>query len=131
MTFVNTCLPTGTAPTNYNIYTFWDDLNAGAAGASEIYYQTLGVAPNRRLVVQWETAHFGGDTIDLIRVQAMLSEATGEVAVCYVDTLSAGNVGDNGAEATSGIQRDAAVGFDYSCNTPTLTNGTLLRYVPL
>lgn len=40
------------------------------------------------------------------------------IDVCHVDTLSAGNIGDNGLEATSGIQLDSATGFDYRCNTP-------------
>lgn len=131
MTYLNQCLPTNTSPASSNLYVFWDDLNPGAAGASEIYYQTLGVPGNQRFVVQWETAHFGGDTNDLIRVQAMLDEATGQITVCYPDTLSVANVGNNGNEATSGIQQGAAVGFDYSCNTPTLVNGLQLLYVPL
>jgi hypothetical protein len=130
MTFANTCLPTVTAPTDYNVYAFWDDLNPGAVGASEIYYQTLGMGASQRFVVQWDTAHFGGDANDLIRVQVMLTPSTGEIAVCYPDTLSAANVGDNGAEATSGIQRTTNDGFSYSCNTPEITSGTLLRYVP-
>jgi hypothetical protein len=130
MTYLNTCLPTNTTPNTNNLYVFWDDLNPGAAGPSEVYYQTLGPVGNRRFVVQWETAHFGGDTNDLIRVQAMLDEATGQINVCYPDTLSAANLGNNGAEATSGIQLNNTTGFHYSCNTPSLTNGTLLLYMP-
>ena len=81
-------------------------------------------------MVQWETAHYSGDTTDLIRVQAMFDEATGQISVCYPDTLSAANIGDNGAEATSGIQHSSVEGFDYSCNTPDLTNGLQLLYIP-
>jgi len=130
MSLTNSCLPTVTAPNTNDLYVFWDDLNPAAAGASEVYYQTLGVAGNRRLVVQWEVAHYSGDTTDLIRVQAMFDEATGQINVCYPDTLSAANIGNNGAEATSGIQASSADGFDYSCNTPDLTNGLLLLYIP-
>lgn len=131
LSYTNTCLPTATAPSTNTLYVFWDDLNPGVAGASEIYYQTLGPVGNQRFVVQWETAHFGGDGVDLIRVQAMLDEASGQITVCYPDTLSVANVGNNGAEATSGIQLNSATGFDYSCNTPTLVNGLQLLYVPL
>jgi nitroreductase len=95
-----------------------------------VFEEIHGFHPNRRFVAQWETAHFGGDTNDLIRVQAMLDEATGQIHVCYPDTLSAGNAGDNGAQATSGIQQNSMNGFQYSCNTPDLTNGTLLLYIP-
>ena len=65
------------------------------------------------------------------RVQARLDEATGLIHVCYPDTLSAGNVGDNGAEATAGIQQTSTDGINYSCNTPVLTSGLLLLYVPM
>jgi hypothetical protein len=81
--------------------------------------------------MQWETAHYGGDGVDLIRVQAMLDEASGQISVCYPDTLSLANIGNNGAEATSGIQQNSVTGFDYSCNTPTLVNGLQLLYVPI
>jgi hypothetical protein len=130
MSLSNTCLPSNTAPTTNNLYVFWDDLNPGAAGPSEVYYQTLGPVGNRRFVVQWETAFFAGDTNDLIRVQAMLDEATGQINVCYPDTLSLANARNNGAQATAGIQQNSMNGFQYSCNTPDLTNGTLLLYIP-
>lgn len=127
--FTNSCLPTATAPSTNNLYVFWDDLNPGAAG--EVYYQTLGPVGNRRFVVQWDTAHYGGDVVDLIRLQAMFDEATGNISVCYPDTLSVANIGNNGAEATAGIQQSSMVGFDYSCNTADLVNGLQLLYVPL
>jgi hypothetical protein len=131
LTYNNTCLPSATAPSNNNLYVFWDDLSPSVAGASEVYYQTLGPVGNQRFVVQWETAHYGGDGVDLIRVQAMLDEASGQISVCYPDTLSLANVGNDGAEATSGIQQNNANGFNYSCNTPDLVNGTYLLYIPL
>lgn len=70
------------------------------------------------------------DSVDLMRFQAVLHEGTGNIDVCDVDTLSAGNIGDNGLEATSGIQLDSATGFDYSCDTADLVNGLQLLYVP-
>ena len=68
---------------------------------------------------------------DLMRFQAVMHEGTGIIDVCYVDTINAVNVGNNGAEATSGIQRDSATGFDFSCDTPDLVDGTQLLYIPL
>jgi hypothetical protein len=131
MTYNNVCLPSAALPSTNNLYVFWDDLNPNVAGASEVYYQTLGAVGDRRFVVQWETAHYGGDGVDLIRVQAMLSEASGQITVCYADTLSLANVGNNGAEATSGIQSSSVEGFDFSCNMPSLVNGLQLLYIPL
>lgn len=125
----NECLPSDSVPSDTNLYVFWDDLNP-ATGSGEIWYQALGDPGNQRFVVQWDTGHFGGDAVDFIRVQAMLMESTGQIIVCYPDTLSANNVGNNGAEATSGIQRNSVEGFDFNCNTPDLVNGLQLLYIP-
>jgi hypothetical protein len=125
----NSCLPTASAATTNAIFAFWDDLNP-SLGAGEVRYETLGPAGSQRFVVQWDTAHYSGDTLDLIRFQVVLHEGTGQVEVCYPDTLSAANVGNNGAEATSGIQQNSMVGLQYSCNTPDLVNGTYLFYIP-
>jgi len=127
--YTNSCLPTATMPSDTNIYVFWDDLNP-STGVSEVYYQTLGVAGDQRFVVQWDTAHFGGDALDLIRMQAMLMESTQQIVVCYVDMLSASNTGDSGAEATAGVQLDSVTALGFSCDAPELVDGTELLYVP-
>ncbi|HWB75555.1 MAG TPA: hypothetical protein VG755_11390, partial [Nannocystaceae bacterium] len=129
LTLGNECLPSVTMPSDYNIYMFWDDLNPSAAGG--VWYQTIGAAGDRRFVAQWNLAHYSGNTMDLIDFRVVLYEATGQIIACYVDTLSAANPGDNGAEATSGIQRDSANSLEYSCNTPDLTDGLQLLYVPI
>jgi hypothetical protein len=130
LSFGNNCLPTATAPSTNVLYVFWDDLNPGI-GAGEVYYETLGVAGDQRMVIQWDTANYGGDAGDLMRIQAVLHQATGFIDVCYVDTINAADIGNNGAEATSGIQQSSMDGFDYSCNTPDLVNGLQLLYIPL
>lgn len=129
LSYTNSCLPTATAPSTNTLYVFWDDLNPGAAG--EVYYQTLGPVGDQRFVVQWDTPHFGGDVVDLMRFQVVLHELTGQIDVCYVDTLSASDPGDSGAEATAGIQLDSTDGLQYSCNTASLTNGLQLLYIPM
>jgi hypothetical protein len=130
LSYTNSCLPTATNPSTSTLYVFWDDLNP-SLGAGEVYYQTLGAPGDQRFVVQWDTANFGGDAADLMRMQVMLHEATGAIDVCYVDTINAGNTANNGAEATAGIQLNSADALQYSCNTPDLTNGLMLMYLPL
>jgi hypothetical protein len=130
LSFGNTCLPTATNPSTNVLYVFWDDLNPGL-GAGEVYYETLGVAGDQRMVIQWDTANYSGDAADLMRFQVVLHEATGFIDVCYVDTINAADIGNNGAEATAGIQQSSADGFDYSCNTPDLVDGLQLLYIPL
>jgi hypothetical protein len=129
LSLTNECLPSDSVPAATNLYVFWDDLNP-ATGSGEVYYQTLGSDGDFRFVVQWDTAHFGGDGVDFVRLQSMLMQSTGQIIVCYPDTLSANDIGNNGAEATSGIQRDSGEGFEFSCNTPDLVDGLQLLYIP-
>jgi hypothetical protein len=129
LTYTNSCLPTATTPNTNTLYVMWNDLNP-SLGSGNVYYQTLGNAGDQRFVVQWDTANFGGNTGDLMRFQVMLFEATGQIQVCYPDTVNGGNGNDSGALSTVGIQRDSMTGFEFSCNTASVTNGTMLMYVP-
>ena len=122
--FGNVCLP---GPDN-TLFVFWDDLNPAAAG--DIFTETLGMPGDQRFVVQYDVPNFGGDPVDLMRIQVMLSEATGNIDVCYVDTVNGGNSADSGAEATAGIQLDGMSSIEYSCNTPDLVDGLQLTYLP-
>ena len=69
--------------------------------AQQDYYQTLGVAGNRRLVVQWETAHFGGDTTTYrgSTVRVVLSAP----AVIYHALSVTRDFKDAGFKATLGV----------------------------
>lgn len=125
----NECLPTLQEPSSSNLHVFWDDLNTAPNGG-QIYYETLGADGDRRFVVQWDTAHFGSNGLDPIRVQAMMQESTGQLIVCYPDATSVGDFGDQGAEATSGIQQDSVTALQFSCNTPDLVDGLQLLYIP-
>ena len=122
----NVCLPSAGAGRMISV--FWDDLNPSIANNGGVFVQTLGTPGNQRFVVQFETSHYAGDANDLIRVQAVLHEA-GNIDVCYPDTLSLANVGNNGVQATSGIQ-DGASAVEYSCNTADLVDGLWLMYLP-
>ncbi|MEM7152262.1 MAG: hypothetical protein AAF799_05435 [Myxococcota bacterium] len=128
--FGNTCLPTSTEPASNVLYVFWDDLNP-AVGAGEVYHQMLGVPGDQRFVVQWDTANFGGDAVDLMRFQVVLHELTGRIDVCYVDTQNGINSANAGAEASAGIQLDSTEGLQFSCNSPALVDGLQLLYIPL
>ena len=68
---------------------------------------------------------------DTIRFQVMLSEATGQIIVCYPDMDSAMAPGTSGAEATAGVQEDSMNALEFSCNTGDLTTGRQLLYIPL
>jgi hypothetical protein len=128
--FSNECLPTTYTPSAYNIYAFWDDLNPDGL-TDEVYYETLGSAGDQRFIVQWDINLYSNVGDFPLRFQVMLSEASGQITICYVDTEAGGAAGENGGEATVGIQEGSANGFDYSCNTPDLTSGRQIFYIPI
>lgn len=109
-----------------NIAVFWDDLDPPDGNGAGVYHQSFG----DRFAVQWDAPHYLGDADDLIRVQATL-HANGNIDMCYVDTTTGGNVGDSGAEATAGVQGDATMAVQFSCDTPDLVDGLWLQFLAL
>ena len=124
LTFGNSSLPYGAQPF---IATLWDDLNPGAGG--EIYYETLGSAPNRTFVVQWDgVPHWSVG--DAATFEVILYEGSNEIIIQYADT-DLGNPGyDWGQSATVGIQQDGTNALQYSFNLPVITNPLAILFYP-
>jgi len=121
--FSNVCLPsTGQGPM---IAPWWDDLYPPGGGT--VRYATTGTPGSQELEVQWQIEHFAG-TAGTIDVRVVLHEGTNEIVVCYVDTTF-GTADDNGATATAGIQNGASDSLQYSCSSPVLLPGLVLRYL--
>ena len=123
LTYSNTCLPR-TATPNQFVGVFWDDLYPPSGGT--IQYQTLGVAPNRVFVVRWNINHIGAST-SLSDIVAVLHES-GDVDVCYADTTFGVATYDAGASATIGIN-GGTDSLQFSCNTASVPDGTLISYI--
>lgn len=100
---------------------YWDDLDPGEAGA--VYYQIVGTAPARRLIVQWQGVPLFGDPADTLTAQAILFEATNDILVQYLNPSS-----EAGARATEGIQGDVTTGILYGYDQPILTSDLALCY---
>jgi hypothetical protein len=122
--YTNSCLPSGT---DEFIAVMWDDLNPGNPGGS-VLYQTLGSAPNRQFVVQWDTERFSSTPMRAL-MRLVLHEGSDDIHVCYANTVFGTATYDGGANATTGIQGGAAGSLQFSCNTATVTNGTFLQYL--
>lgn len=108
--------PMSSAPDNF-IAPFWDDLDSAVGN---VYWKTIGTAPNRRVVIEWRDRTHVGYVPGSITFELVLSE-NGNLAFQY-QTLDFGDsVYDNGASATVGVR---GVGvqqlLQISYNTPTL-----------
>jgi len=104
--YSNTQLPN----TSYTtlIAPFWDDLYP--TGADNVYWQVLGTAPNRELVIEWRNvrpyACRNDSPAPTVTFQVVLFEATNHVLFNYQDVIFGGNCAnlDKGGSATIGVQ---------------------------
>ncbi|HSH02163.1 MAG TPA: hypothetical protein VLL52_06540 [Anaerolineae bacterium] len=108
------------------VYTFWDDIDSDTG---DVYYEVLGTAPNRRLVVQWHQrprfSNIGDATF-----QATLYETTNEITFNYLDVDFGNATYDEGNSATVGINRNLDTALQYSFNTPVITDGLAICFTP-
>ncbi len=109
-------MPTG------KVAPFWSDLNVPPSGA--VYYETLGSAPNRYLVVQWNVEHLWDPGFPLL-FQAVLRES-GEIEFRY-NTMT-GFLAD-GWFSTLGIESyDGSVANEYSFFMATVTDNMAIEF---
>ncbi|MDZ4719868.1 MAG: hypothetical protein SH847_15570 [Roseiflexaceae bacterium] len=127
----STSLDNSPVPTNDfgpAILPFWDDLKANP----DVRYQTLGVAPNRKFVVQWISdwvgvAPFGTTPFDF---EIILSESSNTILMQYSNVIGT-SAGDLGGSATVGIQSsNAGPALPYSFNANALATGRAILFQP-
>jgi PKD repeat protein len=114
-TYSNTCLPPGGGGLPDSIFVFWDDLRTDVSGqpTGKIQYETVGEAPNRKLVVQWTNQYFYGSNLPMGTFQAVLFEGSNQIKLQYRylrETLS------TGGSATIGLQAPATSATQLGCN---------------
>lgn len=118
-----TALPSSGAPPNL-VAGFWDDLNPTLGGT--IRYQTLGAAPSRELVVEYENIqHFGGG--NPVTMQIVLREADGAAEVVCVRCPTDGSAHTQGVQNATRTAGYALPG--RSANTRFGLIGDAVRYV--
>lgn len=104
------------------ILPFWDDFGDASGG---VYWQVLGDAPTRRVVVQWERPHFLQDQGDPAAFEAILGE-DGSISFQYANAMLGDPdfpEWDGGGSATVGLQNaEATIGNQYSFDTPVLAS---------
>ena len=93
-------------PPQAAIAPFWDNLHTGGGVVgSNVLFQIIGTGADRHMTVQWNKVRFqtGGTAGDTITFQAQLY-ADGRIRFNYLDLVSVGAAGNNGASATVGIK---------------------------
>ena len=114
---------------------FWDFLNPSGSGAdNNVFWQVVGTAPNRKLVVEWRNVPYWGaqDATDTVKFEVVFAEGSSNLIFNYADTVFGGanSANDNGATASVGVQVAAALGTQYSFNTPALTSKSSILWFP-
>jgi len=93
-------IPSTIDPDNF-IAIAWNDLNPANAGSS-ISYFTTGTSPNRKLVVKFNTSHYGGTFYPFI-AQAILYEGSNLIDI-HSTTVSNVSAFDLAATTTQGLE---------------------------
>lgn len=128
--FTNTNLPAGNAvghgagcvatATARVIMPYWTDLDPSRAGAGNVTWEQKGSAPNRRLVVSWNSVWEYG-TSTPYAFQVILYEG-GEFKYQY------GNANATGSNATIGVQVSNSDYTLYSFDSGYNANGAAIRW---
>ncbi|MCB8916394.1 MAG: hypothetical protein H6666_00590 [Ardenticatenaceae bacterium] len=115
-------LPTPGSPDGL-IAGWWEDMDPGEAG-SGLYYETLGTAPNRYMIVQYTNVqHYPSGTP--VTLQYKLYEGSDVIEVHYLDAPSDGGTHSAGLE-----NQDGTVGIQYFLGTTGLPALSAVRYTP-
>jgi hypothetical protein len=127
--FLNAALPNfglfgGVHGTPQSLPVYWDDLDADTG---DVYYETVGTAGSRVLIIQWQDRpHFSGDPVldgneATFQVQIFedASAGTGYAQFLYQDVDFQDPALDEGASATIGYQADGHQNdVQWSFDTP-------------
>jgi uncharacterized repeat protein (TIGR01451 family) len=119
---------------------WFDDLDPGECG--DVYYKTVGSAPDQQFVVEWDTCHNDCDLCDdsdKVTFEIILFEGSNDIKIQYQDTVFDDSVEasddileeNHGNTATSGIDFDDTVGLGYHWggeDTDALTDGLAVLY---
>ena len=130
----NVALPTLQIPTL--IAPWWDDLFPVAGTAQNVFWDVLGAAPNRELVVEWRDVRVSAcqsTATATIKFQIVFFESSDSVLFNYADTSVGGAcaASDRGGSATVGLQTSTQSAVQWSLNTQSLSDGLSLLFSTL
>ncbi|MFZ1685517.1 MAG: T9SS type A sorting domain-containing protein [Candidatus Zixiibacteriota bacterium] len=125
----NSCLPNASTP-NGMICAFWNDIVVHQNGGV-IYYQAIGEAPNRKLVVQCTNMGQYGEPTLLGTFFFILYETSNEIQIQYRIIVDNSSDWAHGQDATVGIENwDGTQAVEYSCSETSLSSEQAIRFIP-
>mgnify|MGYP005848194909 FL=1 len=120
--YSNTSL--ASASTNNLIVPFWDDIDDETGN---VYYKTVGTAPNRRFVIEWyNRPHY--NNVGNATFEVILYEGTNNIKFQYQDVVFGNSSYDYGASATVGIRGSGSNYLQYSYDQPVLSDGLAICF---
>lgn len=126
ISYNNSALPTDQASTLVSV--LWDDLTTlGVSGASDVYVDTVGTAPNRKFIVEWwRVRHYRSR--GLVAFQAVFEEGSSDIKFNYYDQNFSHSAYNYGASATVGLQTSEREALLYSYNRPVISSGKSILF---
>jgi len=130
----NVALPTLAVPTL--VAPWWTDLFPVVGSAQNVFWDVLGSAPNRELVVEWRdvrVASCQANATATVKFQVIFFEANDNVLFNYADTAFGGAcaAADRGGSATVGVQTSTQNALQFSFDTQSLSDGLSLLWSTL
>jgi hypothetical protein len=113
-------IPSSSSPNDY-IAVFNADMNILTG---HVYYDTIGTAPNRQFVIQWQDVNFYSGGIGLNTFEVILNETTNNIDIQF-NTVDSNHDHSVGIEDSTGIN-----GYQYSYNQNNVLNSSAIRYSP-
>jgi hypothetical protein len=136
--YSNINFTTASPPANLpSIAVLWDDWETHSVGSDGVYYKTIGTAPSRQFVLQWnKIIPVNGTGTNAVTFQARLFEGNNQILFSYWQVVVAESnlVSSLGAGATVGIRAVSGQtnnrDLQWSFNQPVITNGLNLLFAP-
>jgi hypothetical protein len=132
---LNVPLPNPYAGYSFMVAPWWDDLNPIQNTAQNVFWAVTGAAPQRQFVIEWRNVSRASGCTDPtanVTFQVVFFEGSTDVLFNYAHTTFGGPpacaAGDNGANATVGIQIVDPSATQFSFDAPNLTDNLSLRF---
>ena len=109
---------------------WWDDLKPLPGTGANVFWDVIGAAPNRELVIEWRNVgpfdcpSLGGT------FQVVFFEQVSDILFNYADTIFGGACasGNRAAQATIGIQSSPSLARQFSHNSASVNDGSALLW---